>query len=353
MRGATSGLDGRSVSNNRVLDLIIDMQARSAGMSTAEITSRYGVGRSTAKRWIEEIGDFGYDVVEVPKLEDDHHRTKRWKLREFVGDEWELEVGVTKARALRFHATLDAQERIAAETLLNRLEGEEKNALRKLLVDDKGLSEGWAVEAEKLIARTAHAHSVGVKLSYDVETLKTAEFCVQNKLPITIKYRSPTKQRASRVRVRPLGILYGRFVYLVASRTLIGKIGLPIQYRLDLIQEAEEGDDEFALPNGYDFKAWAKQSFGVQHGRIHTFQLIFKKTIAERARAVQFHPSQKVISKSNREGEYVIEMTCSGHQEVFHEISHPDWLGRVSLRGDTDLMDEYGRYVSLVSRAEA
>ena len=322
-------------------------------MSTAEITSRYGVGRSTAKRWIEEIGDFGYDVVEVPKLEDDHHRTKRWKLREFEGDEGGADTFKSKNRALRFHATLDAQERIAAETLLNRLEGEEKNALRKLLVDDKGLSEGWAVEAEKLIVRTAHAHSVGVKLSYDVDTLKTAEFCIQNKLPITFKYRSPTKQRASRTTVRPLGILYGRFVYLVVSRALAGKIGLPIQYRLDLIQEAEEGEEEFELPNSYDFKAWAQSSFGVQHGKTPTFQLTFKKSIADRARAVQFHPSQKVISKSNREGEYVFEMTCSGHQEVFHELSHPDCLGRVSLRSDTDLMDNYWRYVSLVARADA
>jgi hypothetical protein len=146
---------------------------------------------------------------------------------------------------------------------------------------------------------------------------------------------------------------YGRFPYLVVSRSLTGKIGLPIQYRIDLIQEAEEVDDQaFELPDRYDFKTWANESFGVQRGKTHTFQLTFKKSIADRARAVQFHPSQKIISKSNREGEYVIEITCSGHQEVFHEISHPDWLGRVSLRGETDLMDEHRRYVSLVSRAD-
>ena len=144
---------------------------------------------------------------------------------------------------------------------------------------------------------------------------------------------------------------YGRFPYLVVSRSLTGKIGLPIQYRIDLIQEAEEVDDQaFELPDRYDFKTWANESFGVQRGKTHTFQLTFKKSIADRARAVQFHPSQKIISKSNREGEYVIEITCSGHQEVFHEISHPDWLGRVSLRSDTDLMYEYQRYIELAAR---
>jgi len=91
----------------------------------------------------------------------------------------------------------------------------------------------------------------------------------------------------------------------------------------------------------------------VQHGKVHTFRLRFKKSIADRARTVQFHPSQKVISKSNRDGEYVIELKCSGHQEVFHELTHPDWLARVLLEGDDNLMSEFQRYSGLVAKMAA
>ena len=151
----------------------------------------------------------------------------------------------------------------------------------------------------------------------------------KNKLVITFKYRPPNKSRATKNTRRPLGILYGRFAYLVCSRSLAGKVGLPIQYRLDLIQDAEEGEQEFDLLNNWNFKEWANSSWGVQHGKIHTFRLHFKKSIADRARVVQFHPSQKVISRSNRQGEYVIEIKSSGHQEMFSELVSPEWLSRV------------------------
>ena len=354
--GSRRGEIHRNITNARVMDLILDMSSRTAGMTTAEITQKYAIDRATAGRWLTSVTtDYGYEVYEIDRLWEDHHRTKRWKIRRY-GDPELLglpEMDQARAKGLQFHRHLDSVERRQLERLRDRLEGDEKTGLTKLLADAVGL-DGLAMETERLISQTAYTASVGVKIKPDEEALQTIEYALSNSNPLTIKYRAPNKLRATTRTVRPLGILYGRFPYLVASRSLTGKIGLPIQYRIDLIQEAEEVDDEtFELPDGYDFKAWANESFGVQHGRVHTFQLTFKKSIADRARAVQFHPSQKVISKSNREGEYVIEITCSGHQEVFHELCHPDWLGRVSLRGEPDLMDEYGRYVSLVSRAAA
>ena len=92
---------------------------------------------------------------------------------------------------------------------------------------------------------------------------------------------------------------------------------------------------------------------GTLEGFFSLLKLLFKKSIADRARTVQFHPSQKVISKSNRDGEYVIELKCSGHQEVFHELTHPDWLARVLLEGDDNLMSEFQRYSGLVSKMVA
>ena len=116
-------------------------------------------------------------------------------------------------------------------------------------------------------------------------------------------------------------------------------------FRLDLIKSAVavEGE-EFDVPSSWNFKEWANQSYGVQRGKVYRFRLCFKKTIADRARAIRFHSSQKVISRSTRNGEYVIELECAGHQEVFTELASPEWIGRVRLEGEEVLLAEYRRY---------
>ena len=166
------------------------------------------------------------------------------------------------------------------------------------------------------------------------------------------KYRAPDKQRASYRTIRPLGVLYHRFAYLVASQSHTGAIGLPLMFRLDLIQNAEEVEAvEFDLPSSWNFKDWVAKSYGVQRGKIYRFRLRFKKSIADRARAIKFHSSQRIISKSNRQGEYVIELECAGHQEVFAELASPEWIGRVKLEGEEALLAEYKRYIALMERA--
>ena len=344
----------RKITNARVLDLIIDLQSRSSGMSAKDVCAAYGVDRATAKRWFEAVEDFGYELKQVAPLESDHHRAKRYRIHEFVedGEEGKLaDLFRDKALALRFHASLDTKERMAVEGLLARLDGEEATAVKKLLVDDKGY-EQWAVEIQKKIATTAHAARTGPSVSYDPDTLTEAEYCISNRQLMRFKYRAPDKQRASYRTIRPLGVVYHRFAYLVASQSHTGAIGLPLMFRLDLIKGAEavEGD-AFNMPSSWNFKDWVAKSYGVQRGKIYRFRLRFKKSIADRARAIKFHSSQRIISKSNRQGEYVIELECAGHQEVFAELASPEWIGRVKLEGEEALLAEYKRYIALMDRA--
>ena len=60
--------------------------------------------------------------------------------------------------------------------------------------------------------------------------------------------------------------------------------------------------------------------------------------------------SQKLISRLNRRGEYVIEIRCSGHQEVFDHTVGPEWLARVVLEGEKDLRNEFQRYSNLIAK---
>ena len=40
----------------------------------------------------------------------------------------------------------------------------------------------------------------------------------------------------------------------------------PLTYRLDLIEDIEDLGKMFEEPKNFDFKEWAKESFGIFHG---------------------------------------------------------------------------------------
>ena len=162
--GSRRGETHRNVTNTRVMDLILDMSSRTAGMTTSEITQKYAIDRATAGRWLTSIEtDYGYEIYEIDRLYDDHHRTKRWKIRRYSDPELvDLpEMDQARARGLKFHKKLDTVERRQLERLRDRLEGDEKTGLTKLLADAVGL-DGLALETERLIAQTAYtvAHPV-------------------------------------------------------------------------------------------------------------------------------------------------------------------------------------------------
>ena len=71
--------------------------------------------------------------------------------------------------------------------------GEEATAAKKLLVDDKGY-EQWAVEIEKKIATTAHAVRTGPLVSYDLDTLATAEYCISDRQLMGFKVERQTSR---------------------------------------------------------------------------------------------------------------------------------------------------------------
>ena len=90
--------------------------------------------------------------------------------------------------------------------------------------------------------------------------------------------------------VRPLGVLFGRFTYLVAST---GNRE-PIIYRLDLIQNTSLAGFYFEERKHWNLMKWAEESFGVYHGdALLDVRLRFSKEVAQRAAKVTFHPSQK------------------------------------------------------------
>ena len=156
---------------------------------------------------------------------------------------------------------------------------------------------------------------------------------------VRLLYRAQGKPRASWRQVRPFGLLYGRFGYLVASI----KRGAPLLFRLDLIRKAESTTDMFEPKPNWDFKKWASESFGIFHGdKLIDIKLRFKGEAAKRAERITFHPSQRI--ERGRGKTLVVHLRCRGHRELIHELCHPDWLGSVVIEEPDSLKDEMGTY---------
>ena len=84
---------------------------------------------------------------------------------------------------------------------------------------------------------------------------------IEGREEVSVLYRSQTVQKASVRAVRPLGPLFSRFGYLVASmgsRTLVS-------YRLDLLKDVKLRGSYFELKSDWNFKPWAGESFGIFH----------------------------------------------------------------------------------------
>ena len=164
------------------------------------------------------------------------------------------------------------------------------------------------------------------------------ERAIQGFEKLELRYRALGRKRASWRCVDPLGLLFGRFGYLVAARG-----DITVTYRLDLIEDVRPTGIIFEAPSDWNMKDWAADSFGIYHGDdILDIRLRFTGEAAKRAEKVRFHPSQKM----QRVGDaLIVRLHCQGHRELIHEICHPDWLGQVQIEAPNSLRSEFNDYL--------
>ena len=314
-----------------MLDLALELRASSIGLTIDQLMDRTDRSRKTVERMLQGLADLGLDA-EPSRLESDHHLTKRWRLRNDLP-------GPILA--------LQPPERAALERHLQALpEGAATRALAKLLAGQKPLSNHLAVDQEELISRTAHIGRTGPRTQADEAQMAIFERAIQGFEKLEMRYRAVGRPRATWRMVDPLGLLFGRFGYLVAARG-----GVVVTYRLDLIEDVRPTGRIFEAPRDWNMKDWAAKSFGIYHGDdILEVRLRFTGEAAKRAERVRFHPSQRM---RKTRGDLVVELCCQGHRELIHELCHPDWLGQVKIEAPVSLRDEFDEYVEQLRRVTA
>lgn len=306
-----------------MMDLALELQASSLGLTIDQLMARTGRSRKTVERMLQGLMDIGLEM-EPSRLESDHHLTKRWRLRADMP-------GTLLA--------LQSHERGALERHLQTLpEGAPTRALAKLLGAQKPLSNHLAIDAEELINRTAHIGRTGPRTQADEAQMSIFERAIQGFEKLELLYRAQGRRRASWRTVDPLGLLFGRFGYLVAARG-----DITVTYRLDLIEAVRPTGIIFEVPADWNMKDWAADSFGIYHGDdILDIRLRFTGEAAKRAEKVRFHPSQKM---RRIRGALLVDLRCQGHRELIHELCHPDWLGQVQIETPDSFRAEFNDYL--------
>ena len=250
---------------------------------------------------------------------------------------------------------LTDEERVALERLLNTLPPDlGKTGLTKLLAatDKKVSTTRLKNKLDELIDREIHTGFVKARTHETIGPISILEDAINDEQEIEFYYKSQRAKKAVLRRVRPIGLLFGRFAYLVAIPSSDSGHKKPQTYRMDLLDDVKAVDSFFEAEKGFSFKDWSKQSYGIFHGDTEIkVKLLFSKEVADRASKITFHSSQQMTQHKN--GTLTIVLRCKGHQELIHELIHPDWLGRVKIQEPEQLRTEYLEYLERAKSAVA
>jgi predicted DNA-binding transcriptional regulator YafY len=178
--------------------------------------------------------------------------------------------------------------------------------------------------------------------------MRDIENAIQANLELSFKYRSQGAKKSLHRQVRPIGVVYNRFAYLIASTGNREAVS----YRMDMLQDVKITDATFIPKEGFNFKEWVKESFGVYHGdELLKIQIRFSPDVAERASKITFHPSQE--QRPRPDGSLILRIECRGHSEICHELMHPDWIGNIKIESPDKLIDAYSNQLERAKSAIA
>jgi len=325
-------------------DLILlatDLQSSSVGLTKRQLKERVEArtgtipSTRTLDRWLASLSVLGIEI-DYTLSEQEHWNTKVYKLKSLPNS--------------LLH--LDEDERSSLERYLanpnidTNTDKIVRQAISKVLAtQDEPLSRTILHKTQELIEQTGYSGNIQPRITIDETQMAIIEKAIQLQQKITFKYKTQTSKRATQTTTLPLGLLFGRFGYLVC----LGMSEKPIIYRLDLLQDVKETDKVGVRPLTFNFKKWCAESFGIFHGdKTINVEIEFSPKVSDRASKINFHPSQKM--KFWKDKTLRLSMRCKGWREIIHEVLHPDYLGEVKIIQPQELKDEFKDYIKKCER---
>lgn len=303
-----------------IIELIILMQSKVAGVSLNDIQEEFDVSRRTAERMRDSVLNLLPQVGEIPT----DSRVKRWGFINYSMNEL---VSFSKdeiATLEKLKQNCDKISKKDLSTITNKIKTFNQKKLNSL---------------EQEIEFILHCEGYAVKQSpnykIDLDSISTIREAIRGSFKLSGKYNDKEKI------LSPLGLLFGEKIYLVAIED--NKGGEPFTYLLHRFQNLKLTNKKFDS-KGFDLREFAKKSFGVFQGEIYNVKLNFDATAAEDASNYNFHPTQK--GKWEKDGSYTVTFKASGDKHIIWNLFK--WGDTVKIIAPKELKKKYKEYLQKV-----
>ena len=303
-----------------VIELIILMQSKVAGVSLNDIQEEFDVSRRTAERMRDSVLNLLPQVGEIPR----DSRVKRWGFINYSMNEL---VSFSKdeiATLEKLKQNCDKISKKDLSTITNKIKTLNQKKLNSL-----------EQEIEFILNCEGYAVKQSPNYKIDLDSISTIREAIRGSFKLSGKYNDKDKI------LSPLGLLFGEKIYLVAIED--NKGGEPFTYLLHRFQNLKLTNKKFDS-NGFDLREFAKKSFGVFQGEIYNVKLNFDATAAEDASNYNFHPSQK--GKWEKDGSYTVTFKASGDKHIIWNLFK--WGDTVKIIAPKELKKKYKEYLQKV-----
>ena len=303
-----------------IIELIILMQSKVAGVSLNDIQEEFDVSRRTAERMRDSVLNLLPQVGEIPT----DSRVKRWGFINYSMNEL---VSFSKdeiATLEKLKQNCDKISKKDLSTITNKIKTLNQKKLNSL-----------EQEIEFILNCEGYAVKQSPNYKIDLDSISTIREAIRGSFKLSGKYNDKDKI------LSPLGLLFGEKIYLVAIED--NKGGEPFTYLLHRFQNLKLTNKKFDS-NGFDLRKFAKKSFGVFQGEIYNVKLNFDATAAEDASNYNFHPTQK--GKWEKDGSYTVTFKASGDKHIIWNLFK--WGDTVKIIAPKELKKKYKEYLQKV-----
>jgi predicted DNA-binding transcriptional regulator YafY len=283
----------------RLLDLARMLAGSAEGLTLDEMAQNLDVGRRTAERMRDAVW------AAFPQMEAlDDPPTKRFRIPSGLDGVFQTptaeELAALRTAADSYKAS-GAESRAAS---LYALEGKLLSALRG------AARRKVAPDVEALVQAETIAVHAGPRPYEDQALLAAIRNAIKGLSALSFRYEGGSTPGRTR-EVTPLGVLFGRSNYLVASE---GQGGRPRSWRLDRMSDLKVLDRPAPPPEDFSLQAFADESFGIYHDEIQDVVLRIKPARAEDALRWRFHATQQV--KPEADGSVTVTFRAGGMREL-------------------------------------
>ena len=303
-----------------IIELIILMQSKVAGVSLNDIQEEFDVSRRTAERMRDSVLNLLPQVGEIPT----DSRVKRWGFINYSMNEL---VSFSKdeiATLEKLKQNCDKISKKDLSTITNKIKTLNQKKLNSL-----------EQEIEFILNCEGYAVKQSPNYKIDLDSISTIREAIRGSFKLSGKYNDKEKI------LSPLGLLFGEKIYLVAIED--NKGGEPFTYLLHRFQNLKLTNKKFDS-NGSDLREFAKKSFGVFQGEIYHVKLNFDATAAEDASNYNFHPTQK--GKWEKDRSYTVTFKASGDKHIIWNLFK--WGDTVKIIAPKELKKKYKEYLQKV-----